>query len=178
MQKVMYKVFFDYQKEEAWINEMAELGLSLLAYSPFRYVFERTEKSKHLFRIELLKYRPSHPESEQYLEFLEENDVKIVATSLRWVFLKKENDGNGFDLINDLNTKILHYKRYLSMVVPLFLINFFAFIINLMLFSSTRQSANVFALSMNFTVSVILGVLFIRFYRKYAKLKREAIVYE
>lgn len=178
MQKIIYKVFFDYQKEEVWINEMASKGLSLIAYSPFRYVFEKTEKAQYTFKIELLDHMPSHPESENYIEFLEENKVKFVASTLRWIYLRKDNDGTSFMLETNVDTKVQHYKRYLLMVFPFWLINLVACFINLWVYLSISTSVNLFAFGLNFTVALLLGYLLIKYYRMYIKFKKEALIYE
>lgn len=178
MQKVIWKVFFDYEKEEAWVNDMASKGLSLVGYSPLRYVFEKTEAMKYQYRIELLSKLPSHPESETYLEFLEDNGVKMVASSFRWIFLRKAGDGIEFDLNSSLKTKMNHYLLVMKMLVPIWLLNIFSIIVNLVQFLIYFEPISVFALSVNSTVAVLLGVSIIKYMFKYRHLKKDAMVYD
>lgn len=39
MKKVIYKAYYDYEKEEKWLKEMSAKGLALINYSWLRYTF-------------------------------------------------------------------------------------------------------------------------------------------
>lgn len=45
MRKTIHKLFFfwDFQKEEDWLNDMASIGLALVAVDGARYTFEQSE---------------------------------------------------------------------------------------------------------------------------------------
>ena len=111
MKHIVYKACWDYEKEERWLNDMAAKGLSLSDYSWCRYAFEETPRGAYLYRIELLENLPSHPESQAYLRFLEENGVEVVTSYLRWVYLRRSAAEGPFDLYTDLDSRIQHYKR-------------------------------------------------------------------
>ncbi len=55
-----------------------------------RYLFEKGSPGAYVYRIELLQYMPGHPEGAAYLEFLAESGIEVVASSLRWVYLRKK----------------------------------------------------------------------------------------
>lgn len=44
MSQVVRKFFMDFEKEEAWLNEMSAKGLALVEHSWARYVFEESAK--------------------------------------------------------------------------------------------------------------------------------------
>ena len=113
MKHIVHKACWDYEKEECWLNDMAAKGLALTDYSWGRYAFEETPRGTYLYRIELLENMPSHPESQAYLRFLEENGVEVVTSYMRWVYLRRNAADGPFDIYTDLDSKIRHYKRVL-----------------------------------------------------------------
>lgn len=111
MKHIVCKAYWDFEREERWLNDMSAKGLALTDYSWCRYVFADAPKGQYLYRIELLENLPSHPESQAYLRFLEESGVEHVASYLRWVYLRRPAAEGPFDLYTDLDSKILHYRR-------------------------------------------------------------------
>lgn len=111
MKRVIYRAFWDYEKEEKWLNTMAEKGWGLACYTWCRYVFEESTKGEYIYRIELLKKRPSHPESQDYLHFLEETGITCITTYISWVYLRKKASEGGFNLYSDAESRMEHYKR-------------------------------------------------------------------
>ena len=111
MKHIVWKAYWDYEKEEKWLNEMSAKGMVLTDYSWCRYAFEETQNNQYTYRIELLENMPNHPESVAYIRFLEENGVECVATYMRWVYLRKKTSEGSFDVYTDIDSKIKHYKR-------------------------------------------------------------------
>ena len=111
MKYIVRKAYWDYEKEEKWLNEMSAKGMALTDYSWCRYVFTETPVSEYTYRIELLENRPTHPESMHYIRFLEENGVECVATYQRWIYLRKKTSEGAFDIYSDIDSKINLYKR-------------------------------------------------------------------
>ena len=114
MKTIVWKAYWDFQKEEVWINQMASKGYSMTDYSWCRYVFEETPKSQSIYRIELLQHLPSHPESQSYLRFLEESGITVVASYMRWVYLKRPLSEGPFELYTDQESLLKYYTRYLK----------------------------------------------------------------
>ena len=111
MKYIVRKAYWDFEKEEAWLNGMSARGMALSDYSWCRYVFTDAPNSRYIYRIELLDNLPTHPESLAYLRFLEENGVECVASYLRWVYLRKDAADGPFDIYTDIDSKIKHYQR-------------------------------------------------------------------
>jgi len=111
MKHIVRKLYWDYMKEEQWLNEMSARGLAFTDCSWFRYVFADAEPGEYIYRIELLENWPTHPESMAYIRFLEENGVECVATYMRWIYLRKKASEGPFDIYSDIDSKIKHYRR-------------------------------------------------------------------
>jgi len=178
MYKTIIKFYMDYRKEEVWLNEMASKGLSLHTYSPFRYVFKKTEPGKYQYKIDLLDNLPSHPESENYIEFLDENGVELIGTHYRWILVRKLNDGTDFNLNTTTEAKMSFYKRYLQMVVPIWLVNIMFVLTNLLSFHSHGQGVSMFAVAVNSFVALMLGIMVFKVYKMYNIVKTESSIYE
>ena len=133
MKHIVWKAYWDYEKEEKWLNEMVAKGMVLTSYSWCRYVFEETSYNQYIYRIELLNHMPTHPESIAYLRFLEENGVECVASHMRWVYLRKDASEGSFDIYTDIDSKILHYKRIYTLWNALMLVSFISAILNLLI---------------------------------------------
>lgn len=111
MKTTIYKPYYDYEKEEKWLNEMSAKGLALIDYSFYRYVFEDCKPGEYVYRIELLEHVPSHPESRTYIEFLEQSGVEHIASYVRWVYFRQKTENEPFDLYTDIDSRIKHYGR-------------------------------------------------------------------
>jgi hypothetical protein len=131
MKYIVRKAYWDFEKEEKWLNEMSAKGMALTDYSWCRYVFTETPNNEYTYRIELLVSKPTNAESIAYIRFLEENGVECVATYNRWVFLRRKSSEGSFDIYSDVESKITHYNRINILWNRTMWIEFMAGIINL-----------------------------------------------
>lgn len=114
MKHIIRKAFWNWQKEERWLNEQSIKGLALTDYSWCRYVFEDTPPGEYIYRIELLDQWPSHPTSRKYIEFIEETGAECVATYMRWVYYRKKAADGPFEIYSDFASRIAYRKKVLS----------------------------------------------------------------
>ena len=111
MKHIVRKAYWDFEKEEKWLNDMSAKGMAFTDYSWCRYVFSEAPNNAYTYRIELLENVPTHPESMAYLRILEENGVEFVSSYMRWVYLRKKAADGPFDIYTDIDSKIKHYQR-------------------------------------------------------------------
>lgn len=130
-QKTVYRLYIDYEKEETWLNEMAQRGWHLERFTLGRYVFRQGEPGEYVYRIELLDELPTHPKSADYLAFLKEMDIDVVATSFRWVFLRQAAGDEPFQLYSDFDSMIVKTNRVLHLYQLVLFVNLAAVMINL-----------------------------------------------
>ncbi len=132
MTHTIFKIFTvaQHEQEENWLTEMSEKGLQLLRVGWGHYVFEDGSAGEYQYKIELLPNSPGHAESLSYIGFLRDMGIECVATYLRWVYFRKRADGAPFVLYSDIPSNIKHYERVLSLCRVLYVINFFAAIVN------------------------------------------------
>lgn len=195
MTKVVRKSFFiwDFDKHEKWLNEMAEDGWCLVARNGWKHEFEQCQPGEYIFRIELLKHKYSHSESEKYLAFLKEAGIVAILPKIdnRWIFLRKKKDDGDFELYSDNASRIKYLNRVLRNIVFLFvsciyficlqlpnLINllneyefdYFAPIVLLFLY--------IFAVLILLVTAILSVYGFIKTYKKRKKLKAEQKLFE
>jgi Protein of unknown function (DUF2812). len=111
MDKIIWKLYSDYEKEERWLNAMSAKGLAFTDYVFCRYKFVDCKPGEYTYRIELLENLPSHPESRQYIQFMEDNGVEVISNWTRWVYFRKKTDSVPFNIFSDIDSRITHYKR-------------------------------------------------------------------
>jgi hypothetical protein len=180
MKKTIHKWFWvwDFEKEEAWLNKMAEQGLHLCGVGLCKYTFEEGAPGEYTIRLEMLEKLPGNIESIQYIRFIEETGAEHIGSFFRWVFFRKKAGGEGFDLFSDIDSRIKHLNRILLLIGILSIINLYNSINNLIVFYTAGFSANKVVSIMCFLVFGLLGYGFVRLYLKRRRLKKEKILHE
>ncbi|MCO7125902.1 DUF2812 domain-containing protein [Sporolactobacillus shoreicorticis] len=185
MNKVVYRMFWDYEREEEWLNQMAAHRWALTRYFWARYEFEPCQSGEYIYRIELLEKSKKDRKSGEYLQLLKETGIMPIAFYMNWVYLRKPADRGPFQLYTDLDSRIAHYRRIKNMWYAIILaelaaagINFYIGLTDLLY--ETRLSGWI-----NFAVGVLLliggGMLFLynrRLERKIKQLEDEHLVHE
>jgi len=182
MKHIVRKAFWDYEKEEKWLNEMSAKGMALTDYSFCRYVFEETQNNEYTYRIELLENRPKSVEGIKYIRFLEENGVECVATYQSWAFLRKKTSEGNFYIYSDSESRLKYYMRVYRLwstvmwfEFAIAMLNFLAIIVNL--------KNDILYINLFCTIFLtILGTLFLKLKsslkKKIKELKKEMLIRE
>lgn len=185
MKHIVWKAYWDFEKEEKWLNEMSAKGMALTDYSWCRYVFTEAPSNEYIYRLELLEHLPTHAESVAYIRFLEESGIECVATYWRWVFLRKKSSEGPFDIYSDMGSKIKHYKRISALFGGVGAMNLFAFFGNVIhgIVASVKYNNNYLLnispfILLNGAFGVFLTWLVIRYLRKARKLNKERLLHE
>lgn len=133
MKHVIWKPYWNYLREERWLNDLSAKGLAMYDYTWCRYVFEEAPKGEYIYRIELMEHRAKHPESRKYIEFLEEAGVEFVASYLNWAYFRKKAADGPFELYTDFDSKLSHFRRVAALWTGLTILEFFAGIFNILI---------------------------------------------
>jgi len=127
MTKTVIKLFWlwNFDREEAWLNEMSQQGWHLCRVGLCTYVFERGQPGQYIYRLEMLAHAVSYPESVKYIAFIEETGAQKVGTLFSWVYFRKRAEEGGFDLHSDIASRITHLDRMLWSIAFLAAFNVF-----------------------------------------------------
>ena len=115
--------FWDFDKEEQWLNEMVVKGLCLSGRGFCRYDFEDCTPGEYQIRTEVLEDHDEQPHVKKYIQFVEETGAEKVAFRLRTVYFRKKTADGPFDLFSDLESRIKHLKRIIALILPISLAN-------------------------------------------------------
>ena len=179
MRTTIKKLFWvwEFDKEEKWLNEMAAKGLALISVGFCRYDFEDCEPGEYAFKLELLKDKPTHPESRKYIEFLESTGAEHVGSYLCWIYLRKKKELGEFELFSDLQSRINHLNRMIRLITVLAAINAFSGFYNIMLFFLFGEPISLLGL-INVAIVVFLVLGGSKLWKKRQKLKEDQLIYE
>ncbi|WP_238653266.1 DUF2812 domain-containing protein [Paenibacillus piscarius] len=191
MSHVVRKYFVDFEKEEAWLNEMSAKGLALAEYSWARYVFEESAKGEYIYRIELLEKDPK--DAAGYLQFMEETGAERVPAGTtpkgkrafinqRWVIFRRKAAEGPFQIYSDVDSKINHYQRIYRLWLALAFLELIVGFLNIILIV-LMPSSNLYKINLIVGISlVILGLFFVwlslPILRKIARLRQEKLIRE
>lgn len=169
------KFFINYRKEEKWINEMASTGLHLTDYKFGRYYFEEGEPGKYDYCMEYLEAHPTSLPGKDYIEFLAEGGIDLVAYSSHWAYFRKEATDEPFEIYSDAASKKNHLKRVTTTLMIVWAMNLFFAISNTFLSSTDRISFYVAFLNWFIVIPVAFAI--ISYWKIIRDLSREDTIY-
>ena len=168
---------WDFDKEEAWLNEMAAKGLALVSVGLGRYEFEETEPGEYRVAMELLEHLPTHPESRKYFEFLESTGAEQAGSFWRWCYYRKKASEGSFELFSDYESRVKHLVRILWVVAIVAGLNFYAGVYTMWLFYAFRSPLNLMGI-VSFFLCGLLAYGMWKLWKKIKRLRDDAQIYE
>lgn len=113
--KTVRKVFavWDFDKEEEWLNSMAQEGWTLTKVGFCKYVFERTEPGEYIIRLEM------HDYEDDYISFMRDTGAEYVGRVLQWLYFRKKAEIGEFELFSDIDSRIAHLNRISCVLIGL-----------------------------------------------------------
>ena len=169
---------WEFDKEEKWLTECAAKGLALVSVGFCRYDFEECTPGAYQVRLELLDNRPSHPESMQYLRFLEETGAEHVGSYMNWVYLRRPTELGAFDLFSDKASRVRHLGRILALVLPLAILNLGTGMFNFGVGIGWDSTVNIVCGGIGALWSVLFGIGVWKIVKKRNVLKKEQKIFE
>ena len=179
MRKVIHKWFWAWEaeKEEKWLNEMCAKGLGLASVGFGRYEFEDCTPGEYQYRLEFLEHFPTHPESVQYIKFVEDTGAEQIGSITRWVYFRKKSADGPFDLFSDNASRIKHLSRIIALLLTLNIFNIYIGCYNIFIAITWDSPANYGGI-INLAVAALLFYGIFRLNRQRKALKREQQIYE
>ncbi len=176
--KVVYRLYWDYEREERWLNEMSSRGWQFVRYVLGRYHFERGKPGEWIYRIELLPGNPGSAAAQEYLSLLKQSGAEAVSTSARWVYLRRAATMGPFQLFTDLESRIGHYQRVLKFLTTA--LGALIGCIGALIVVSSESGGFAFLIPLVITAAAIavLAVQAARVWRRARSLSRQRQIYE
>ena len=104
----------DYEKEEAFLNEMARAGWNLTAVGFCRYIFRRGNEGELIYKLDMVERSESDEVKESYFNFLCDCGIRVVGEFKDWIYLQKPASEGPFDMKNDTYAKLRHVNKVYS----------------------------------------------------------------
>jgi len=164
------KWFWGWQddKEEAWLEDMARLGLHLKNPGFGSYVFTQGEPQEMVYRLDFLSDRKNRA---SYLQLFQDAGWEHVCEMSGWQYWRKarsrtEND----EIFTDSESKIQKYRRlstYLLMILPVFISTYF------IMFSHKSGVIETIFLVITLLLLVLYGYFFTKLQQRINQLKSQ-----
>lgn len=162
MKHVVWKWFINVEKEEKWLNLMADKGFQLTSFRFGRYVFNQDKENQYTYKIDLLKQPLHYPKGKAYLAFLAEQQVEYICHSMQWIYVRQIKSNEPFQLYTDITSTIEYTKRiqtfYIMLACAMLVIGISTFTTIISLFTASSSSSNAMAM-INVTLGSILIML-------------------
>lgn len=117
--KTIHKWFWvwDFEKEERWLNVMAQTGWLLDGVGFGVYHFVPCAPGEYAVRLEM------HPCDKEYIRFMQETGAEYVGRMFQWIYFRKKTQNGPFDIFSDLDSRIAHLDRIGKMLALLSIAN-------------------------------------------------------
>ena len=96
---------WEFDKEERWLNTMAQQGWVLDKLGFCRYEFVRCEPGAYTVRLEMREH------DEAYLSFMADTGAEYVGRMMKWIYFRKKTEDGSFDIFSDVDSRIAHLER-------------------------------------------------------------------
>ena len=117
--KTLHRNFWvwEFEKEERWLNEMAQEGWVLQNAGFCTYTFEKTEPGQYIIRLAMLDSSPD------FESFMGELEAQSVGHCFSWGYFRRSAQLGPFDMFSDVDSRISHLNKIGQMVRLLCLAN-------------------------------------------------------
>lgn len=126
---IKFRLYFDKDKETAWLNAMAADGWAMTRFIAGFYWFDSCEKGKYAYQIDF--GQGFFHINNDYREFMQDTDVEIVQTWGPWVILRKLTANGSFKLYTDVDSNIQYYTKIRKMFKAVLILEIICFFMEL-----------------------------------------------
>lgn len=157
-----FRIYYDKDKETAWLNDMAAKGYAMKSFFAGFYTFEKCEPGEYIYQIDFgSKMFAIDP---NYREFMEENDVEVLQPWGMWIILRKKAALGDFVLYTDVDSNIEHYTKIINMFKIALVIELICFFMECAAFYGGFQAGLYFM--------ILIGIFIVSFISIIAKTNR------
>jgi len=173
VKKYVFRLFLDFEKEEAWYNEMARSGWMLDGYFLIFYRFTKGEPEEYIYREELLPDLAGGPKSQAYLDFLKSADVEVVATWGKWIIYRRKASDGAFEVYTDTDSRIAHYHRVSRLFLLCFAVELMVFFLVILFLFIDPSWLLLVPFLATFLIGLALFLIGWRFRKKHRQLVKD-----
>ena len=101
---------WDFDKEEQWLNTMAQQGWVLDKVGFCRYEFIPCEPGEYTVRLEMREH------DEAYLGFMADTGAEYLGRVMKWSYFRKKTALGAFDIFSDADSRIAHLNSICTLL--------------------------------------------------------------
>lgn len=150
-----FRLYFDKDKEEIFLNDMAEQGYAMEKFFLGYYTFSTCEPGEYTYRVDII-HGKTIGETNAFYDLVREAGGELVQTWGFWAFFRKKGS---FELYTDQASRIGQYEKIRKTFL---LVALFELIITMQQWSLYFGSSHrgFFNLFLTGLITLITGVLF------------------
>ena len=169
---------WEFDKEEAWLNEMAASGKALVSARYATYEFEDSAPGEYAVRLEMLENKPDSIEGQKYISFVEETGAEYIGKVMKWVYFRKKTADGPFELHGDNATRIKHLGGIIRLLKPLMVANVGCGLYNLCIGIGLNSVVNVVCAAASGVVAWLLYRGLVNLNEKKKQLEKDSQLFE
>ncbi|MDO4710938.1 MAG: DUF2812 domain-containing protein [Peptostreptococcaceae bacterium] len=177
MEKNFYKFFawWESEKEELWLNEMADRGWELLSCGIFKYTFREDPDELYYVRTQSLSYPYGSEKRREYIRFMEETGAEVIEDNSSKIYFKRKRSLGEFEIFSDHKNRIRQLRNYILYILPIMLSNAVAAFLNYGIYfnSHNPRKYTFYGASINALIALWLLYAMIKMFIKRHKLVQE-----
>lgn len=115
-----FRLYFDKEKEEKWLNEMCRQGFAMKAFFAGMFTFEPCAPGEYIYRIDMpgeIGRMPVWEKNREYIALVEETGAEYVCKWGWWMIFRRRSAEGDFELYTDVESRIALYQRIRRMFV-------------------------------------------------------------
>lgn len=117
---------WEFDKEERWLNTMAQQGWVLDGLGFCRYEFVRCQPGEYTVRLEMRDH------DEGYLSFMADTGAEYVGRMMKWIYFRKKTELGPFDIFSDAESRVAHLDKMCRLLRGVGIANLLLGIVNSM----------------------------------------------
>ena len=115
-----FRLYYDKDKEEAFLNEMSGKGYAMKHFFLGVYTFEKCQPGEYTYRVDLISDKTVEQRNELY-DLIRDSGGELVQTWGIWAIFRKK--GN-FELYTDPESQIKQFRRIRKIFLRLVIVEF------------------------------------------------------
>jgi len=104
---------WEFDKEEQWLNTMAQTGWVLDSVGFCKYTFVKCEPGEYTVRLEM------HDPDDEYIAFMEETGAEYIGRMVKWIFFRKKTLDGPFEIFSDIDSRISQLDKISKLTAAL-----------------------------------------------------------
>lgn len=101
---------WDFEKEDQWLNEMAQSGWVLESVGFAVYHFAACEPGEYTVRLEMREH------DQAYLDLMQESGAEYIGRMAKWIYFRRKAADGPFDIFSDIDSRIDHLTKISHML--------------------------------------------------------------